>query len=391
MNLLHPPGMKFEDSGLPFSQRRQGSYFVNGKQFNHKINALLESARTGQGIRWDFNFLQWHQQIQKPRLDDVSLLTLYRERAQMLRDEYRYIILAYSGGSDSDNILKAFVDNGIKLDEVWVDFPIKAAEKAGYVPHTGKDGSNMISEWYLVVKPDLDRLRVNNPEIKIHVSDTSENPFVDDNGDYANIVSGLSVFNTVERYRYIKKYVTGLNKAQSTCLVVGQDKPAPAINGDDYGFVFNDYSTYLRSDEDFNVEYFYWAVDYPALHVEQARKVWDYLLLHRAEAEKRILTRNTQPVAWLARENTFDHIVKRICYPKWDWSKHQVGKTGQANNTQFSLLFDTHKEERFYQAWKSNHSNLLATLSRSNLLTETLGAKELQFFANFHKLGTFKT
>lgn len=47
-----------------------------------------------------------------------SLKELYRQHAQFLRDTYDYIILYFSGGSDSTTMVNAFLDNNILPDEV---------------------------------------------------------------------------------------------------------------------------------------------------------------------------------------------------------------------------------------------------------------------------------
>jgi hypothetical protein len=47
-----------------------------------------------------------------------SLSDLYVERAKKIRDEYEYVILCYSGGNDSSNILETFYYNNIHIDEI---------------------------------------------------------------------------------------------------------------------------------------------------------------------------------------------------------------------------------------------------------------------------------
>ena len=42
----------------------------------------------------------------------------YKHQAQRIRDEYEYLILCYSGGHDSTNILEIFHYNNIKLDKI---------------------------------------------------------------------------------------------------------------------------------------------------------------------------------------------------------------------------------------------------------------------------------
>lgn len=397
MELLHEPGAKFEDSLLPFSLRKQGTYICNGKNFLHKYNALVEATRTMKPVQWDFNFLHFNQQATAPRLSNIDLDTLYKARALMLRDEYSYLILAYSAGSDSYNILRTFIDNGIKLDEIWVDMPLNMVEQAGYIPNMSKDSGNIVSEWYYAIKPDLDKLRITNPEIKINISDPTINPSEEDFEDTVSVSGTITVYTSLKRYRYIRDYVMGISQKKTVALVTGQDKPIPAKHTRDgvtyYGFVLADYSTYLKSDESSNgkflVEYFYWSPNFPVIAVEQARRVWDYLFVNQQEANEKFehfsdVNRRS------FREKNFDTIVKKVCYSNWDFDRHQVEKTGQLTNGQFSSFLDLHKSERFIQSWRSNRDRSISALNANHFVPTLDGSKkELKSFTNFHTLGQF--
>ena len=58
-----------------------------------------------------------------------SLKELYVERCQQLRDKYDYLILSYSGGADSHEILYTFLENNIFIDEIQVVHYTKAMER----------------------------------------------------------------------------------------------------------------------------------------------------------------------------------------------------------------------------------------------------------------------
>ena len=47
-----------------------------------------------------------------------TLDQLYAERARQIRDEYENVIVCYSGGNDSSNILETFYYNNIHIDEI---------------------------------------------------------------------------------------------------------------------------------------------------------------------------------------------------------------------------------------------------------------------------------
>ena len=133
---------KFEDSSHDPIHCKQGYYQVGRKLFNKKFNALLEASVTHQPVMWNFNQAVFAKQAQMPRIG-VPILELYKQRALQLRDKYDYLILAYSGGADSDNILKVFQQNNIYLDEVWCDWPSSLVEKSNYVISNGSVWSNL--------------------------------------------------------------------------------------------------------------------------------------------------------------------------------------------------------------------------------------------------------
>ena len=90
-----------------------GYYRVGQQIFLKKIPALIEGTKTNIHPEWvfhdqTFGLVNWEEEP-KETLDD-----LYQQRAQQIRDRYDYVVLFYSGGSDSHNILNAFVKNNIK-------------------------------------------------------------------------------------------------------------------------------------------------------------------------------------------------------------------------------------------------------------------------------------
>ncbi len=385
---------KFEDSTLPPSLWKQGHYKVGDRYFNKKFNALLDASTTKEDLTWDFHRDTFSAQCKLPRIN-VPLLDLYKARAQQLRDQYDYLILAYSGGADSDNMLKAFIDNNIKLEEVWCDWPHEIIRKAGYVLNNSKEASNMPSEWHYAIKPGLDKLALSNPEIKIHLSDCSTALEDEDAEDTQSLVSVPTVYTTIKRFRYIEKYVHDLNaNGKRVGIIFGIDKCLPWQFENKYGFVFSDSAVYFKSHATNNnmhvVEYFYWTPDFPSIAIEQAHRVWDFLKLHPDFTKEKLSEMVSSPVAWTDRNKTFDQIIKQICYPKWDLSTHQVNKTGHFLNEQFSKYTRVFNNERFYQSWVSNTKEMMSKLdpsiafrNKKNLIDDTTK------FYNFHVIGEF--
>jgi hypothetical protein len=94
-------------------------YFEDGARFTSKLETLKYSAEKSLVPKFYYHDhvyekLDWS--IEPPE----SLDYYYKEQAQRIRDNYDYVILAYSGGYDSTNILETFHFNGIKLDKILI-------------------------------------------------------------------------------------------------------------------------------------------------------------------------------------------------------------------------------------------------------------------------------
>ena len=88
----------------------------SGVLYTNKYDAITQ-AWGGSSIRFYFyedvfDAMNWGDE------PTATLPELYRARALQLRDRYDHLVLAYSGGIDSTNMLEAFILNGIKVDEV---------------------------------------------------------------------------------------------------------------------------------------------------------------------------------------------------------------------------------------------------------------------------------
>ena len=97
---------------------KRGYYKVGNQKFYSKAQAILYDQQNHKGIDFIFNdedFLSadWKNEPQE------SLDEIYKQRAQQLREKYDYLVLSYSSGVDSTNILHSFLYNNIHLDEVF--------------------------------------------------------------------------------------------------------------------------------------------------------------------------------------------------------------------------------------------------------------------------------
>lgn len=356
--------IQFEDSPVNFLNYTNGYYRVDKKFYLKKFNALTESLRTNQEISWDFHAAAFKSSLENTNLN-LNLLEHYKNRAQQLRDSYDYLILAYTGGSDSHNILTTFLKNNIQLDEVWGDFPQSLLEKGGYNLCDSTASTNMAVEWYTIVIPEFKKLSQLYPKIKIHLSDCWENRNIEDHEDTTSIMSMPGNYLLIQRFRYVQKYAANLSEktGKKVGIIVGVDKPIPYIKDDSYGMVFADKATFFKSGYVNGVyvpiEYFYWSATYPDLPVAQARCLWNYLLLNKDDTLKRLAYYDMSgSIEILDRNKNFDVPIKKVCYPYWDFSRIQVNKSGVFYNDNYSRFLNKFSDEKSYQSFLSATKNV---------------------------------
>ena len=130
-------------------ENKLGIYRVGDLATYSKLEAIELHVKTGIHPQWDFNdaVFSSYNWTKEPT---ESILELYRQRAQQLRDQYDYIVLCYSGGADSDNVLRSFVDNDIRIDEVVSMINVNA---------TGDRDSWLNEEIYKTAMPSVSELQ----------------------------------------------------------------------------------------------------------------------------------------------------------------------------------------------------------------------------------------
>lgn len=143
--------------------------------FSNKASAYIYSATDGQPVIWNFADSVWKSAANSLTEKDTSipLSVWYANRAIQLREKYDYLILNYSGGMDSWNILYTFLKNNILLDEIHVKNSASIDERISKIS-LSTESTNLMSEWHYTTLPDLKWVSNNYPNIKITIQDFFE-------------------------------------------------------------------------------------------------------------------------------------------------------------------------------------------------------------------------
>ena len=151
-----------------------GYYVCNGKEFSSKAGGLIYATQVDKPIEWIFN-KEVFDKFDFSHEPELTLDQLYDRRARELREKYDYLVLGYSGGSDSHNILMSFYRQGLHIDEVVSNW-IFDASKTNFlvVDERVTDAWNQNAEFELTTKERLDWISTNMPKTTITIYDSSQ-------------------------------------------------------------------------------------------------------------------------------------------------------------------------------------------------------------------------
>lgn len=303
------------------------------KSFRSKLQALEHATAINQDIGFYFYNSVW-ENFDKSTLGKTSLTSLYAERARQLRDQYDYLVLHYSGGADSHNILHTFLTNNIKLDEVTVRWPKHWLDGKFYnVNNKDTSARNAPSEFNYTIQPTLDYLRTHHPSIKINIVDFTDG--LHGLISHSNVEKRILTINSsrnplgsiVMRLSADTDRKSASTTIENTGHIFGIDKPTLFLQDNNIYFYFNDISfDSVRMEQDMNVEPFYWTDELPLLPMEQIYQTGMFFkqnkqFLHLLNSPGKGPTQVNQEF------NLQQNLIKNVIYKhSWDFSKFQVDK-----------------------------------------------------------------
>lgn len=244
----------------------QGFWIVDNQKFQYKYPAVLYASQLGKeanDVKYNFHdelfdHYDWTTPTSK------SLNQLYKEHALRLREKYDYLVLHYSSGPDSHNILETFAFNNIHLDEVVIRGSNLDRLNANSYNPTDVDAETFVRALPLAKlykEKYLPHLKITFVDIQDAVIDwwTKNNNVVEKTGEF------ITDPNQVVRYDN-NRYLASSNTAgKKVGHIFGHDKPI--LRKDDIGYytVFSDVNQFkyfknpINSDrQDYYVEFFYW-------------------------------------------------------------------------------------------------------------------------------------
>jgi coenzyme F420-reducing hydrogenase delta subunit len=190
---------------------------------NNVYETQLDALKSGKKCRFNFHE-ETFDKVDWTKRPIETLDQLYKSRAEYIRDTNEYVMLCYSGGSDSTKVLETFYYNGIHIDEILV---VGAFSQDS---HYGSD-ENHNGDIYHNVYPTLKKLELKDTKVTIV--------------DYTKWFNDPNNFSLIRRYgkdwaKHIGAYRSVHNLFwYDLCRLVPNDKQTAYIMGSDKNCIFN--------------------------------------------------------------------------------------------------------------------------------------------------------
>jgi hypothetical protein len=273
---------------------KHGYFSVGNQNLYSKLDAIQMSMRTGESVQWHFNDDVFKKQdwTAEPETD---IKTMYRERAQAIRDQFDYVVVMFSGGADSTTILDSFIDNNIPIDEVFMHQWIK------YQPE-GAD-SYMNTEITYSALPYLKRKLPTAWNTTVRLHDPSDYALAQlNNADFrqrsnreVNNIHNLQMISLHHNlHRRFPEYVKLIEQGKRIVFVWGEAKPHVTydLEKNKHFFYFEDHYAHApqprdqeQNDPACQHEQFYDDPQYPQIKIKQAHLLLNVLkqIKHRTD------------------------------------------------------------------------------------------------------------
>lgn len=265
------------------NQDHWGFYEVGGTKFYSKLQAIEFSTKTKQPVKFNYNN-QVFDRFDWSKEPHGTLDHWYTMRAHQIRDKYDYIVLFYSGGADSYNMLMTFVENGIYIDEI--------AHLHSMDAYNGDKKAEPNEEIFFTSIPNTQKLLENHPLYKHTVHRA-----IDITAWEVQVLSKRELkwdwyYNTNNWYSPWTLCLANIREAdpaygqlaekgKTVCFLFGVEKPDIKADQNGFSVVYSEMAlsafvspfSQMANCEWHKSEGFYWTPDLPELACKQAHIV----------------------------------------------------------------------------------------------------------------------
>jgi len=316
-----------------------GYWYVNNRYFFNKAECLRYATEIrNMDVRFNF-FDDFYSTVDWTHEPAESLEQIYANRARQLREKYDYIVIAFTGGSDSANVVNSFLNNGLHIDEIITCYPVEVIEKL-LPTFSNKDTSaaNLMFEYTEAALPMLKQVAKYYPNVKISVMDYSQRVIdIVSSGNLPKLImAGIGASPSLAGHYMLAERIREYMDKGTVACVTGIDKPRMTWDTvrKKFGMFFTDITVVWGKHSKVafdgfipNMEYFYYSLDMPEILQKQTAILKRQLLpIVTAEVKPHFykdIHKKSGQIDLMQMDTDF---FKAILYKNWDIKTFQAGK-----------------------------------------------------------------
>lgn len=337
------------------SHLRNGFYVHGDRIYLSKIQALMDATKENSDIRYYYNdhVYACHPWNKEP----VECLDLiYQNHAKHLREKYDHIIVMFSGGSDSTNLLHSFLQADALPDEIW--------SMVAYTNTCDKLSTTNI-EITTAAWPVLQRANAHGIHIQLVNLPDFDDVLADDWFMDAP-ASRLAPDVMMRKNMFFNnpKIMHMVDAGKKVAFVLGYDKPRLLLDGDQWCFGILDtfWASHWQSQHNLSdgpfLEFFYYSPDSPEILNKSCHMLIDWFEKHYTRDQCRTFFNSDNCRRGPQNIDLYRSIVNRVLYShSWDEDNtFSLGKNRGRWSTFFdqkcSFVIDNHQHWQNYQTWQ---------------------------------------
>lgn len=330
--------------------KKLGFYICNNIEFDSKIQACVYGTANDKDVAWNFNkeaFNSYNWSAEP----ELTLDQLYDKRARELRETYDYIIVSYSGGADSHNLLMSFIRQNLHVDEIVVNTMEKGDVNFKNIKIETSSSSAPATEHVLQTIPRLKEISNLCPNTKINVLDLTDYLLESfkNVGDASWVLNKREKLNPINvtrfNYLYFSEIRKKFDKDKKIAVVLGVEKPRVYIHSktDDIYVRFTDgaanivgvIADHMKEYPNATIEYFYWSPEGADIICKQAHLIKKWLTLNPVNKPLWYGDKLTNEVYRLVHERVY----RNLLYTTWNNDWFQADKAIKDWHTEFDDWF----------------------------------------------------
>jgi hypothetical protein len=354
---------------------KRGFYQVGPHKHYSKLHAIMASQQTGHYPYWNFNdelFGQYDWTVEP----EESLTSLYKRRAQQLRDKYDYLVLSYSSGSDSTNMLHSFLFNGIPIDDVICYGPFSTNQGR---QNLNRDPEYNYREIDLLAIPYLQELS-KKYNFKVTMYDWTNDvatQYKDTDWVWTQVSHRFAPSIVARNRMHMQpQHLNLVDRGFKVGFVFGIDKPRIVLKDNNYWCGFIDLCTSMSVGPGGsmtgnvweNDEYFYWTPDLPELTIKQAHLMMRFFETHPL---LKAYIQDADLMSWPWLEEYYD-IVKRVCYPTFNAEIFQTWKVRNGTLSENDNWFIKNSDLPAARIWRAGLDEVQSVIDPNWLIGGTI-------------------